>query len=108
MQLPDKHPLLPGFRITHQHRHAIGVVPGTPPHPADNVLVVEIVVLLAVREELARKRQVGDFSLCGGGAPVVGDAAFEAVEVAVEEAGVFGSGRTSAWGVQKKGGENKI
>jgi hypothetical protein len=71
------------------------VVPGAAAHPANNVLVVEIVVLLAVRVQFAREGEIGDLALGCGAARVgvVRDAAFEAVEVAVEETGVWGLGR---------------
>ena len=88
MQLAHIHPLLPRLRVTHHHRHSIRMVPGPASYPADHVRVVEIVILLAVREQLARQRQVWDLALRGGLAPVVFAAAFEAVQVAVEEAGV--------------------
>lgn len=89
MQLADKHLLLPGLCVAHQHGHAVRAIPGAPSHPADDMGVVKVVVLVAVREELARQGQVRDLALRGGAAPVVFDAAFEAVHVAVEEAGIW-------------------
>ena len=88
MHFSHKHPLLPHLGITQQHRASRGPIPRPAPHPPDAIRVVEVIVLLAVGVQFARQRQIGDLALRGGGFPVVFHAPADAVDVAVEEAGV--------------------
>ena len=88
VQLPNPHPQLPHVRIAQHHRTPVRPIPCPPPHPPDHIRLVEVVVLLAVGVALPRQREIGDSSAGGGRQPVVLDAALDAVDVAVEEAGV--------------------
>ncbi len=90
MHLPNKHPLLPLFRITQQDRRPIPTIPRPPPHPPNQIRLIKVIILLAIRVQFPGEAQIGDFALRGGREPVVRYAAAEAVDVAVEDAGVAG------------------
>jgi hypothetical protein len=90
MHLAHKHPLLAHPRIRDEHRTPIPPIPGAPPHPPHQIRLIKVIILLAVRVQLPRQTEVRDFALGRGRQPVVVDAALEAVDVAVEDAGIAG------------------
>ena len=92
MEVAHIHIFLIRPRVAHHAREAVGVVPRAFAGPADALRVVEIVVLLAIGVQLAREAEVGELPAAGDaeGLDVVAGVAFDAIEVAVEDARVAG------------------
>lgn len=85
MLLTDSHALLARASIAQDDGQAIGSVVGASADEAETRGLVEVVFLVAVREQLAREDQMGEFVAAAGWLFVL---AFHAVQVTVEHARV--------------------
>lgn len=85
MHLSNMHSLLSRPRITQYHRTSEPTIPSPVSDPADTGRVVEIILLYTISVEFAGESEVGEGAAAGGWEGVL---AFDAVEIAVEEARV--------------------